>query len=162
MCRSGTTRHISRLAHSAPASSSQSLTIEGPPPTQPRPSGRGASSKQDTLLVPQEVRCACSQVSTSLPLGKLLGQPLVATGVSGLTHSSLLHVSDRNSNCKFLVDTGSEVSVIPPTPADRRRPPDPLTLSAVNNTAIPTYLGFSSSLTSRSQSLVRIFYVTLD
>ena len=63
----------------------------------------------------------------------------MATGVSGLTHSRLLHVSDRNSNCKFLVDTGSEVSVIPPTPADRRRSPDPLTLSAVNNTAIPTY-----------------------
>ena len=63
----------------------------------------------------------------------------MATGVSGLTHSRLLHVSDRNSNCKFLVDTGSEVSVIPPTPADRRRSPDPLTLSAVNNTAIPTF-----------------------
>ena len=76
---------------------------------------------------------------SSLQLGKLLGQPLVATGVSGLTPSRLFYVSDSNSNSQFLVDTGSEVSVIPPTPDDRRRSPDPLSLSAVNNTAIPTY-----------------------
>ena len=31
------------------------------------------------------------------------------------------------------------MSVIPPTPADRRRSPDPLTLAAVNNTSIRTY-----------------------
>ena len=31
------------------------------------------------------------------------------------------------------------MSVIPPTPTDRRRSPDPLTLAAVNNTSIRTY-----------------------
>ena len=37
------------------------------------------------------------------------------------------------------MDTGSEVSVIPPTPADRRRQLDKFTLTAVNNTPICTY-----------------------
>ena len=44
-----------------------------------------------------------------------------------------------HTNVRFLVDTGSEVSVIPPTPADRRRSPDPRTLIAVNNSPINTY-----------------------
>ena len=78
-------------------------------------------------------------MSTTLQLGKLLGQTLVATGVSGRLQSRLFYVSDYSTNTKFLVDTGSEVSVIPPTPADHRRSPDPLTLIAVNNTAIRTY-----------------------
>ena len=40
---------------------------------------------------------------------------------------------------QFLVDTGSEVSVISPTPADRHCQLDKLTLTAVNNTPICTY-----------------------
>ena len=48
-------------------------------------------------------------------------------------------MQDAHTHTNFLVDTGSEVSVIPPTPADRRRSPDPLTLAAVNNTSIRTY-----------------------
>ena len=63
----------------------------------------------------------------------------MATGVPGHPHSRLFYVSDAHTKTTFLVDTGSEVSVISPTPADRRRSPDPLTLIAVNNTAIRTY-----------------------
>ena len=75
----------------------------------------------------------------ALQLGKRVGQTLAATGVNGLPSCRLFYVSDAHTNTRFLVDTGSEVSVIPPTPADRQRSPDPLTLSAVNNTAIRTY-----------------------
>ena len=76
---------------------------------------------------------------TDLQLGKRLGRTLSATGATGLSHSRLFYVSDSHTNIHFLVDTGSEVSVIPLTLADRRRSPDPLTLAAVNETAIKTY-----------------------
>ena len=72
-------------------------------------------------------------------LGKRLGQTPLATGVAGLTHSRLFYVSDKHTNTRFLVDTGSEVSIVPPIPADLRHSPDPLTLIAVNNTSIHTY-----------------------
>ena len=75
----------------------------------------------------------------ALQLGKRLGRTLAATGVTGLNSSRLFFVTDTHTSTRFLVDTGSEVSVIPPTPADRRRSPDPRTLTAVNNTSIRTY-----------------------
>lgn len=74
-----------------------------------------------------------------MQLGKLPPRTLVATGVPGPPLSPLFFVSDRTTHTRFLVDTGSEVSTIPPSPADRRRSPDNLTLMAVNNTPISTY-----------------------
>ena len=47
-------------------------------------------------------------------------------------------VLEPHTHTQFLVDTGSEVSAIPPSPADRRRSPDSLTLMAVNDTPIRT------------------------
>ena len=64
---------------------------------------------------------------------------LAATGVPGPPHSRLFYVSDRTTHTRFLVDTGSEVSAIPPSLADRQRTPDNLTLMAVNDTSIRTY-----------------------
>ena len=75
----------------------------------------------------------------ALQLGKRLGRTLAATGVNGPIASRLFFVSDAHTHTRFLVDTGSEVSVIPPTPADRRHSPDSRTLTAVNNTSICTY-----------------------
>ena len=80
-----------------------------------------------------------SQPAQEKHLGKRLGRTLAATGVTGPTASRLFFVTDAHTNMRFLVDTGSEVCVIPPTPADRRRSPEPRTLTAVNNTAIRTY-----------------------
>ena len=74
-----------------------------------------------------------------MQLGKLHSRTLAATGVPGPTHSRLFYIQDAHTNTRFLVDTGSEVSVIPPTPADRRRSTDSRTLTAVNNTPIRTY-----------------------
>lgn len=76
---------------------------------------------------------------TTLQLGKRIGRTLAATGTSGFTTSRLFYVRDTHTNARFLVDTGSEVSVIPPTIADRRHSYDALTLTAVNNTSIRTY-----------------------
>ena len=39
----------------------------------------------------------------------------------------------------FLVDTGSKVSIVPPSSTARKHPPDKLTLAAVNDTPIRTY-----------------------
>ena len=73
-------------------------------------------------------------------LGKLRGRTLAATSVPGPpVRSRLFFVTDAHTNTQFLVDTGSEVSAIPPPPADRRRPVDDLTLTAVNETPIQTY-----------------------
>ena len=63
----------------------------------------------------------------------------MATGVPGHLSSRLFYISDNNTHTRFLIDTGSEVSVIPPTPTDRRHPPDKLTLMAVNDTPIRTF-----------------------
>lgn len=46
---------------------------------------------------------------------------------------------DKLSGTRFLVDTGAEVSVLPPTKADRQRKPSGQTLRAANSTSIQTY-----------------------
>ena len=67
-------------------------------------------------------------------VGKLRGQPLVATSVSDHSHSRL------SSGRKFLVDTGAQVSVIPPTSAQKKHGRhDGFHLQAVNSSPIATY-----------------------
>jgi hypothetical protein len=68
----------------------------------------------------------------------LQGQSLAVTGATGPNCSRLFHVHDANTHMRFLVDTGSEVSVLPPSSTDRQQP-DKLSLTSVNNTLIATY-----------------------
>ena len=75
----------------------------------------------------------------TLQLGKLPDHTLVATDVAGPNPSCLFYIRDTHTCTQFLVSTGSEVSIIPPLPPDRRHQPDKLTLMAVNNTPICTY-----------------------
>ena len=70
-----------------------------------------------------------------MQLGKRVGWTVAAIDATGLNSSRLFYVRDRHNAC-FLVDTGSEVSIIPPTTADRTRTLDPRTLIAVNNSLI--------------------------
>ena len=56
-----------------------------------------------------------------MELGKRHGQALMATNVPGNSHSRLFYITDKISNHKFLVDTGAEISVIPPNKYDRHR-----------------------------------------
>ena len=82
----------------------------------------------------------CKEMYTSVPEGgKLLGQTLSATSVTGHSPSRLLFLTDKYSGRRFLVDTGTKVSVIPPSPADRRIKPDCSGLSAVNGSMIATF-----------------------
>ena len=53
--------------------------------------------------------------------------------------NKLLNVHDELSDLTFLVDTGAEVSLIPPTPAQRRRTPNKNTLYAANGVPIDCF-----------------------
>lgn len=75
--------------------------------------------------------------------GKRPGQSLVATSVTGQPNNSrLFYILDHTSQFRFLVDTGAEVSLIPP-PLHSRSPPTHNTqdfhLLAANGTPIPVY-----------------------
>lgn len=74
-----------------------------------------------------------------LKIGKRPGRSLEATSATGLTFSRLFYVADKSTGLRFLVDTGAEVSVVPPSRDERRSQPDHLVLQAVNNTSIATY-----------------------
>ena len=64
----------------------------------------------------------------------------MATSVAGPTHPSrLFHIYYRNSNTRFLVDTGAKVSVIPSTRIDRSHSPSPCFLQGVDGSQIATY-----------------------
>ena len=64
-------------------------------------------------------------------------------------------MKDLHTHTRLLVDTGSKVSVVPPSSTARKHPPDKLKLAAVNDTPIHTYgkksltlnLGFKRALT---------------
>ncbi|BHF78844.1 hypothetical protein SprV_0602196000 [Sparganum proliferum] len=64
------------------------------------------------------------------------------------------YVCDTRSGRRFLVDTGAQLSVIPPTPADRRCPNPDLFLQAVNTSPITT---FSTCPLSLDIGLRRLF-----
>ena len=86
---------------------------------------------------PPTVRWGCQKVPGAMT-GKLSGHTLVAT--SDASHSSnrlLFYVTDAHTHTRFLVDTGSEVTVIP-SPFSNHTP-DKLTLTAVNVTPISIY-----------------------
>ena len=78
---------------------------------------------------------------------KLLSKSKVATLAPGeiteatlpkLFPSELLYVADKRNKCKYLIDTGAAVSVLPKSCANRTSDVDCLPLAA-NNTTINTY-----------------------
>ena len=74
------------------------------------------------------------------------GKSLAAMNSSDQKQGHLFHIDDKSSGLRFLVDTGAEVGVIPPSQADRKCPQKNFTLQAVNNTFNTT--NGSQSLTS--------------
>ena len=55
--------------------------------------------------------------------GRQTSRPVASGDVAGQSHlGRLFYVYDRYSYTKFLVDTGAEVSVIPPSHADSKHP----------------------------------------
>ncbi|GFT40542.1 transposon Tf2-8 polyprotein [Trichonephila clavipes] len=54
-------------------------------------------------------------------------------------HTSRLFLLDRKSGQKFLIDSGSEICVIPPSPTMNKSPQSNFSLFAANNTKNPAY-----------------------
>ncbi|GFX02315.1 retrovirus-related Pol polyprotein from transposon opus [Trichonephila clavipes] len=54
-------------------------------------------------------------------------------------HTSRLFLLDRKSGQKFLIDSGSEICVIPPSPTMNKSPQSNFSLFAANNTKITAY-----------------------
>ena len=100
--------------------------------------------------------------TTLLEGGKQPGQPLAATSVAGPLPSRLFFVTDRQTGLRFLVDTGAEVSVVPPSHAQRGHRPDSLSLQVVNNTAISTYGKRSLTLNFGLRRTFRWVFIIAD
>ena len=66
-----------------------------------------------------------------------LGQGGVAN--IALSHSKLLYVADKGHKCRYLIDTGAAVSVLPKSCANGISGADSLPLVAANNSTIKTY-----------------------
>ena len=66
-----------------------------------------------------------------------LGQREVAN--IALSHSKLLYVADKGHKCRYLIDTGAAVSVLPKSCANRISDAGSLPLVAANNSTIHTY-----------------------
>ena len=66
-----------------------------------------------------------------------LGQREVAN--IALSHSKLLYVADKGHKCRYLIDTGAAVSVLPKSCANVISDADSLSLVAANNSTIHTY-----------------------
>jgi len=64
---------------------------------------------------------------------------IAATSLLGENTSCTLFVQDRRGKRRFMVDTGADVSAIPPTPDDRRSPDPQFSLHAANRSIIPTF-----------------------
>ncbi|XP_064485975.1 uncharacterized protein LOC135398503 [Ornithodoros turicata] len=108
-----------------------------PPPQ----SFKAVRSQQQLLLVPRYLWRLCSQVHpTMFVCGKRTGQQLMATSCVGTScrRPSLFFIMDRLTGVRYLVDTGAEVSVVPPAPGDKKRC-IASTLEAANGCPIPTY-----------------------
>ena len=93
--------------------------------------------------------------------GKRGGQCVEATNVAGPHPSRLFYITDRHSGVLFLVDTGAQISVIPPAATDRNLSSN-LTLQAVNNTTIRTYGTRSLTLNLGLRRIFRWVFVIAD
>lgn len=72
--------------------------------------------------------------------GKRPGQALMATSDPGnISRGRLFYITDHSLGLRFLIDTGAEVSVVPPTSAERQTGQGDFLLRAANNTPIATY-----------------------
>lgn len=91
------------------------------------------------VLLSPEVGHRCPPLPTTLHAsGKRHSRPSTVAAAVGQEHR-LLYVCDRHSGRRFLVDTGAEISVLPPTGLDTRSGKKGPLLTAANNSSIKTY-----------------------
>ena len=81
---------------------------------------------------------------------------------AGHTLSRLLFLTDFNSGHRFLIDTGAEVSIIPPLPLEQKNRQDCSGLKAVNGSSIATYGNRSLTLDLGLRRVFRWIFVIAD
>ena len=72
-------------------------------------------------------------------IGKRQSQALAATSTPGIHRSRLFFVTDCSNGLRFLIDTGAEASVVPPSCTERKHQQDGMGLQVVNGTPITTF-----------------------
>ncbi|BHF75657.1 hypothetical protein SprV_0502032500 [Sparganum proliferum] len=85
-----------------------------------------------------------------------------ANPTDGSNPGRTFYVRDTRRGRRFLVDTGAQLSVIPPTPVDRRCPNSGLFLQAVNISPITTFGTCSLSLDIGLRRLFPWIFVVAD
>nr|VZH94975.1 unnamed protein product [Spirometra erinaceieuropaei] len=97
------------------------------------------NSLQSARKQPYSHRRSKSRERRLQPLFKRPRQSVMATTADGPSRPSrLFYINDKSSGLRFLVDTGAEVSVIPPLRRHRLKPSQ-FSLQAANSTTISTY-----------------------
>nr|VZI42314.1 unnamed protein product [Spirometra erinaceieuropaei] len=85
----------------------------------------------------------------------------IATESVANVHTRRLFLWDRIAGAKFLVDSGAEVSVVPPTPAERKTRSS-FCLTAANNSSIPTFGQRSITLDLGLRRIFRWVFIIAD
>ena len=81
---------------------------------------------------------------------------------AGPQPSRLFYIVDKASGLRFLVDTGAEVSVFPPSSTEQQHPQVGFTLQAVSKTTIPTYGCRSLTLDLGLRQTFRWMFIIAD
>ena len=82
----------------------------------------------------------------------------MATSATGRQPSHLLYVTDRTSKLRLLIDTGAEISLVPPT----HRKQNGFSLQAANGTQIVVYGRRSLTLNLGLQRTFQWIFVIVD
>jgi len=108
--------------------------------SRPRFRPRSTTPKKDGICYYQKIWSGSQEMYTPMYVcGKQPGQSLNAANDNS-PQVSRLHATDRTTGVRYLVDTGSDVSVYPPQGLrQRRKKAEEYQLYAANGTIIPTY-----------------------
>nr|VZI48326.1 unnamed protein product [Spirometra erinaceieuropaei] len=111
----------------------------------------------------QLARLTSSRSRSRPKTGKPVRQRIDATVFSGSSGSDrTFYVCDTATRRRFLVDTGAQISVVPPTAADRRFPSPGLHLQAANYSQIPTFGNLSLTLNIGLRRSLTWIFVSAD
>lgn len=95
-------------------------------------------------------------------LGKRHGHALKTASVESPNSGRLFYVTERRTKVRFLIDTGAEVSVVPPTMEERRQRQESPPLQAVNGSSIKAYGEKSLTLDIGLRRTFRWLFIIAD
>nr|VZI00473.1 unnamed protein product [Spirometra erinaceieuropaei] len=159
---------IAALQKQTVSTSSRSQPKPSTPPAQSFHSARSnaaATCWYHTTFGAKARRCIppCSFTFKQSKRVKPVSRKVSATNLSDTSNPGrTFYVRYTRSGRRFLVDTGAQLSVIPPTPADRRCPNPGLFLQAVNTSPITTFGTCSLSLDIGLRRLFPWVFVVAD